>query len=142
MLANRLRFQFFALAPGVLALAGYFQGAFRIGTGIVAVFFPSAGIQLQAGGAHLDIAFMGAPFVERTLLSLSRRNCSVENLGIALNECPCSARKYICPRTSRSIPPAETTVCSVLLIMSTYLDVRLSTSMAQCPNIGCQRKTS
>ena len=40
--------------------------------------FPSAGIQLQAGCAHLDVVFMGAPFAERALPS--RRNCSLEML--------------------------------------------------------------
>ena len=78
MLAHRLRFQFLALAPGVPALACYFQGAFRIGTGIAAAFFPSAGTELQAGCAHLDPPLMGDPLLERALLS--RRNCSVENL--------------------------------------------------------------
>ena len=67
---------------------------------------------------------MKSPFIERALLS--RRNCSVENLGRRVERVSMLPREHICPRTSRSIAPAETIVCPVLLIMSRYLDVRLS----------------
>jgi len=87
-------------------------------------FFPSAGIQLQAGCAHLDVEFITAPFVERALRS--KRNYSLENRVIALSEYPYSARQHIYPRPLLSIASVETTIWSVLLIMGKYWEVKLN----------------
>jgi hypothetical protein len=79
---------------------------------------PSAGIQLQAGCLHLDFAFMGAPLVERALLS--EETVAWRNWGIALRAAVCSALERISPRTLDSIAPKGTTLCPVLLIIKGF----------------------
>ena len=80
MPANPLSFQSLTRAPGVLALAGYFRKASAASAHeSLQCCSPSADLQVQAGCAHLDVAFMEALFVERALLSRSKS--SVENLG-------------------------------------------------------------
>ena len=85
---------------------------------------PSAGIQLQAGCSHLDFGFMGAPLVERALLS--EETVAWRNWGIAWSAAVCSALEHISPRTLDSIAPIGNALCPVLLIYCRNLDIRLS----------------
>lgn len=123
MPADPLWFQCLTWAPGVLALAGYFQKASAASAHeSLQCCSPSADLQVQAGCAHLAVAFMEALFIERALLSRSK--CSVENLGHRVEQVSMLPPEHICPRPLRSIASEEIIVCSILLIMAGYVEIR------------------
>jgi len=125
VLADRLGFQFLPLAPGVLALAGYFQEACRIGTRITTVLFPVR---------RYTVAGRMCAFSRRIHESSFCRGCPIspqETVAwrsgvIALSEYPYSARQHIVLCPLRSIASVETTIWSVLLIMGRYWEVKLN----------------
>ena len=121
-MANRLGFQFLALAPGVLALAGYFQDTFRIGTGFAAVCFPIRGYAVASGMCAFGRCSHGNSFC-RACPSLRKKRVRWRNWVSALSECPYSPREHICRRPLCSVTPGETKRCPILLIMGRYQDV-------------------
>ena len=85
-MANRLRFQFLALAPGVLALAGYFRDSFRIGTGFAAVCLPLREYAVASGMCAFRRCSHGNSFCH-ACPSLRKKRVGSRNGVSALSEC-------------------------------------------------------
>jgi hypothetical protein len=80
-------------------------------------FFPSAGTQLQAGCAHLDVAFIRTPLP-------SVQWCG---LAIALNDFQIlSWREQLPPARNDSIAPEQATIRSILLSFGRYRNVKFN----------------